>query len=774
MTRALSLFTAAVLLVPASPGAQAGRFTPDDMLNVVTASVQDLSEDGRFVAFTERRTRDNAETDNYRYGDPTFLAPGAVRLVVLNLDTGERFLPLGDRLVNVRQAAFSRDGRRLAILVAAPVPKDAPAAIALHVWATNAPAAATTIAVRGQIASNSSLDWTPDGTAVLVAMRSPARDREAAARFEQLTRGPIIVHSSKDPFLEWDDLNRANRWRALSEIDVSTGAVVERLPERKLNSVTTSRDGTVIVFQEDATEKTDYESIGGSENRLFAWTRGAAEPKLIFAPKDLKGLTLRWTEDLRTFAYAKQGEVFVRGIDGGDARSLTPRPKAPAADARPAGAPGTTTTTPPPAPPPVLTPDEKKEVETPESFSVSSFTRDGSQLLITSRKGWYVVNVADATRRQIVTLQAEEEKNPRIAAIGWSPDGTSIYATWGARDAWQRGLVRIDAATGTMTTLVRDARVYGGIQMSRDGRRFVMSLSDGERPAELAVTDASWTTIKPVTTLNPWLQGRALPKAELVKYRDTDGKELYGVLRYPVNYVPGQKYPTVFEIYETFFDNGFNARAAFLTSHGYAVFHPSVNLVVGRPGEAWVKGVTSAANKLIDMGIADPDRLGVHGTSYGGYATVLLIAQTDRFKAAINISGKVNMVSFYTDSPRLGVRNTHAPERSQDRIGGTLWEYPERYLEHSAVLQADRIRTPLLNITGDQDPNVPASQSREIYYALRRLGREVEWVRYVNGAHRPPSNVSEAIDFENRILQWYDKHLKPAETKPAPNGAKGG
>jgi dipeptidyl aminopeptidase/acylaminoacyl peptidase len=160
-----------------------------------------------------------------------------------------------------------------------------------------------------------------------------------------------------------------------------------------------------------------------------------------------------------------------------------------------------------------------------------------------------------------------------------------------------------------------------------------------------------------------------------------------------------------------------------LANHGYAVFHPSVNLVVGRPGESWVKGVTTAANRLIDMGVADPDRLGVHGTSYGGYATVLLLTETDRFKAAINISGKVNMVSFYTDSPRLGVRNTHAPEKSQDRIGGTLWEYPERYLEHSAIMRADRIKTPLLNITGDQDPNVPASQSREIYYALRRLGK---------------------------------------------------
>jgi dipeptidyl aminopeptidase/acylaminoacyl peptidase len=245
-----------------------------------------------------------------------------------------------------------------------------------------------------------------------------------------------------------------------------------------------------------------------------------------------------------------------------------------------------------------------------------------------------------------------------------------------------------------------------------------------------------------------------------VTYRDTDGKPLYGVLRYPVDYEKGRSYPAVFELYETFFDNGFSTRAAFLANNGYAVFHPSVNLVIGQPGEAWIKGVTSAANRLIEMGVADPERLGVQGTSYGGYATVLLITQTDRFKAAVNVSGKVNMVSFYTDSARMGVRNTHAPEKSQDRIGGTLWEFPERYLAHSAVLHADRIKTPLLTISGDQDPNVPASQSREIYYALRRLGKEVEWVRYVNGAHRPPNSVAESIDFEQRILAWHDKYLK--------------
>jgi dipeptidyl aminopeptidase/acylaminoacyl peptidase len=193
---------------------------------------------------------------------------------------------------------------------------------------------------------------------------------------------------------------------------------------------------------------------------------------------------------------------------------------------------------------------------------------------------------------------------------------------------------------------------------------------------------------------------------------------------------------------------------------------PSVRLETGYPGEAWLKGVTAAANRLIDMGIADADRLGVHGTSYGGYATNLLITQTNRFKAAINISGKADMISFYTDSPRLGVRNVHAAEKSQDRIGATLWEQPHKFVAHSAIMFADRIRTPLLLMTGQQDHNVPERTTMEMYYALRRLGRDVEWVSYINGGHgMPTSTVAEVVDYHTRILEWYERHLK-SEGKP--------
>jgi len=756
--RMLAVSVGLVMVAGVRPGAQVAGgamapLTADDMLKVATATVLDVSDDGRRVAVTTRRTFDNAETNHRRYGDPTYVAPAAVRLMAIDTASGatREVLP---ELADIRQAAWSRDGSRLAFLqTTAPVPGADPT-VRLRVWDA-ARATVRDVALKGdaQIAINSGLAWSADDTRVVMSLRTKQRDAKARARFAALTEGPIIVQSSKDPFLEWDDLGRAARWRSIADVDVATGQPRTIVPERKLSSYAVARDGTFITFQEDVTEKTDYEVIGGTDNALRLVPIAGGEPKTIAEARDLKGVTLRWSDDGRTLAYAKKGEVFVQRIDEAKPRSLTPPPakkdgEKPAGDADKE-----------------VTRDPKAPKDEPESFSVGPFARDATRLLITSKKGWYVVDVASAARDQVVTLKEDEEKNPRMEALEWSPDGTSICLTWSERDRWERGLARLDVATKAMTPLVKNAKLYSGFRQARDGRQFVFSMSDGDRPADLYVAPADFSAVRKLTDLNPWIAAKKLPASELVAYRDADGKAMYGVLRYPVDYEKGKPYPTVFEIYETFFDNGFNGRAAFLANHGYAVFHPSVNLVVGRPGESWVKGVTAAANRLIDMGIADPDRLGVHGTSYGGYATVLLLTQTDRFKAAINISGKVDMVSFYTDSPRLGVRNTHAPEKSQDRIGGTLWEYPERYLDHSAILHADRITTPLLCITGDQDPNVPASQSREIYYALRRLGKDVEWVRYANGAHRPPNSAAESVDFEQRILAWYDTYLK-AEKKP--------
>jgi dipeptidyl aminopeptidase/acylaminoacyl peptidase len=734
----------AIIAAPRPVAQPLEPFTAADMLKVATATVLDLAEDGRRLAIAVRTLEDNAETDHRRYGDPTYVAPSRVDLRIIDTRSGSIDRPFRT-LMNIRQAAWTRDGARLALLTIAANSDQLPVTTA---WVWDAEQRALTEVPRKAdvaIAANSELSWTPDGARLVVALRDQAEDRAAQATFKKLIDGPVVVHTSKDSFLEWDALRRHDRRREIAELDPRTGDARRMLPPTRLTDYQVSRDGAVITFREDVTQKTDYDVISGTQNHLKMLAVGQTTPRTLVDAKELKTTNPRWSDDGRMFAWSERGEVFVQGVDDAKARSLTPKP--PKSDE--------------------ATAEAKGEAEERESFSTGPFSRDGSKLVLTSRKGWYIASIADGRRDKVFTLDDKnEEKNPRVSVLGWTPDGHALLVQYSEPDRWDRGVMILDLATRTLTPLVRDRNLYQGVRYSRDGTTVVYSMSDGDRPADLYVADASFKNARRITDLNPWVARKALPTSELVSYRDADGKTLYGVLRYPVGYQKGQRYPTVFEIYETFFDNGFNARAAFLANHGYAVFHPSVNLVIGRPGESWAKGVTAAANKLIDLGVADPDRLGVHGTSYGGYATVLLLTETDRFKAAINISGKVNMISFYTDSPRLGVRNTHAPEKSQDRIGGTLWEYPERYLDHSAIMRADRIKTPLLNITGDQDPNVPASQSREIYYALRRLGREVEWVRYVNGGHRPPNSAAESIDFETRILDWYDRYLK--KERPAP------
>jgi dipeptidyl aminopeptidase/acylaminoacyl peptidase len=363
--------------------------------------------------------------------------------------------------------------------------------------------------------------------------------------------------------------------------------------------------------------------------------------------------------------------------------------------------------------------------------------------------------------RQLLALEEDESARPRRSVQGWSGDGRHVFFTYSARDRWERGLKRLDVETGAVADIVLDEGVYGDWSVSDDGRVVVYTRSDGDRPDDVwAKVDGAAATR--LTDLNPQLAGVSLSRTELVEYLDVDGNTLYGILYYPTGYEAGRRYPLVAEVYEEFFDNGFNENMNLVTSRGWFGFRPSVRFEEGYPGEAWLKAVPNAINKLIERGLVDADRVGVYGQSYGGYAVNLLITQTDRFAAAANVSGKVNIISFLGDSPKITTRNYAAAEVGQDRIGATLWEQPHKYIATSAVMFADRIETPLLMLSGEGDWNVPATNQREMYYALRRLGKEVVWVHYTAGGHGAgrASTVADFHDHWRRLLDWFDEHFR--------------
>ncbi|MGQ0646284.1 MAG: prolyl oligopeptidase family serine peptidase [Gemmatimonadaceae bacterium] len=708
-------------------------FTANDALDVVTYSVADLSEDGRWIAATSSTRRDGLGVDYRRDGDPSYIRPASARLWIIDTqNAGAR--PVFAEGRNLRGIAWSPNGNSLGMLLLQngrfePV-----------IW-DRATGKSRTLPVPAglYVAENSDLRWTRDGSRIVVALRSNGWKQQVAAEFDRLTKGPIFVQDSRDPFLAWDGLRRLGNVRSIHAIDVTTGRKTTLLAETMVAQYSITEDDSLMTYQEDITKKTDYDVIFGTEQKLMARPVTGGDARTVHPT--LKGMSLTWGTDGRRYAYTREGRVYVTRL--GDA---TPRQIAGPDSGRAAE---------------TDTSASARQARANQRFTAVRWSPRGDALLLSNAQGFWIADPASGQRDLVLATNDSLPSSPRYAAVAWSADGRHVYFTYGSRTRWERGLVRLDRTTRNVQELVKDGRLYQGFRLSRSGDVLVYSSGEGNRPSDLYVADGSLQSPRRLTSGNPAIGTKALARTQLLSYHDIDGKTRYGVVYLPADYAAGRTYPTLFNVYEEFFDDTFDATVNVLTSNGYVVVKPSVAFETGYPGEAWLKGVTSAANALVQQGIADSSRLGVFGTSYGGYATNLLITQTNRFKAAVNVSGKVDIISFYTDSPRLGVRNVHAAEKSQDRLGATLWQQPQKYVAHSAVMYADRITTPLLLITGEQDSNVPAGNSREMYYALRRLGKEVVWVNYMNSGHGTPgTNAEEFIDYHDRLLGFFGKHLK--------------
>jgi dipeptidyl aminopeptidase/acylaminoacyl peptidase len=743
----------------ASPVTQQSRtaptpyFTTDDALDLNAFAIADLSDDGRWIALTQSVRRDGYGTDYRRDGDPTYVHPTPVRLWSVDARTGQRQPVFADKRP-VRGMRWSPDGGQLAMLVwNGDVFEPA-------VW-SRATGKITTLKVPAgkYVAENSDVRWNGAGTQLIVALHTNEWRKKARDTFTRLTAGPVLVQDSKEPFLAWDDLRRMGSRRSIASIDIKSGQFQELVPETQLTTYTLAEDGSFVTYGEDLTKKTEYEAPG-NDSKLFARALPTGTVRTLLA--STRGAQVIWSEDGKKYAYSRDGRVYVGTLTDTTTRMIAGRPEsargaAPDSSAATTGGRGGR--------------GGAGSASSPDRFTASRFSPRGDAILLSNREGMWVYDLTTNTRDLAIATNDSNTTTPRVTFAAWSEDGSKLYFTTASRSKWERGVVRYDRATKTNRELLKDGRSYSNFRLSKDGNTIFLTVAEGNRPGEIYTADADLGNLKRFVDANPQLSAKKFGPTELMSYLDVDGHSKYAVLHYPSDYQKGKAYPTVFIIYEDFFDDNWDVAANVLAANGYLVVKPAVDFEIGFPGEAWLKGVTAAANKLIEMGVADSARLGVHGTSYGGYATNLLITQTDRFKAAINISGKVDIISFYTDSPRLGVRNITAAERSQDRIGATLWQQPQKYVAHSAIMYADRIKTPLMLITGAQDSNVPADNTREMYYALRRLGKEVVWVNYINGGHGGGNATAEEFsDMYRRMIEWYDSKLKKdAKPKTATN-----
>jgi dipeptidyl aminopeptidase/acylaminoacyl peptidase len=306
---------------------------------------------------------------------------------------------------------------------------------------------------------------------------------------------------------------------------------------------------------------------------------------------------------------------------------------------------------------------------------------------------------------------------------------------------------------------------------ARNADVYVTAASTFNEYPDLLITDSTFGSFKKVSDANPQMAGLLWGTAELVRYNNVDGIPLQATLYKPENFDAKKKYPLLVYIYERLTQNVNNfieprpyntINPSVYTSNGYLVLEPDIAYRVGFPGQSALDCVLPAVQAVVNQGFVDERAIGIQGHSWGGYQIAYMITRTNRFRAAAAGAPVSDMISAY-DGIRWGpgIPRQFQYERTQSRIGGTVWEFPLRYIENSPIFAADRVNTPLLMIHNDADDAVPWYQGIEYFLALRRLNKEVYMFTY-NGEPHNLRRRADQKDYSLRLQQFFDYYLKGA------------
>ncbi len=291
-----------------------------------------------------------------------------------------------------------------------------------------------------------------------------------------------------------------------------------------------------------------------------------------------------------------------------------------------------------------------------------------------------------------------------------------------------------------------------------------------------------------LSSINPQQKEYNWGTSELYKWKAYTGKTEEGVLYKPENFDPTKKYPMILYFYETHSNTlhsyipptptGSRLNISFFVSRGYVVFSPDIRYTVGHPAKDCYNHVVSAAQDLAKQKWIDAKNIGIQGQSWGGIQVAQLVTMTNMFKAAWAGAPVANMTSAYGGIRwESGVNRQFQYEKTQSRIGATLWEKPNLYIENSPLFHVPKITTPLVIMHNDADGAVPWYQGIELFTAMRRLGKQVWMLNYNGEAHnlRERKNQKDISIREQQYFDWLLKGEKPPKwiTEGVPAVKKG-
>jgi dipeptidyl aminopeptidase/acylaminoacyl peptidase len=369
-------------------------------------------------------------------------------------------------------------------------------------------------------------------------------------------------------------------------------------------------------------------------------------------------------------------------------------------------------------------------------------------------------------------LTAALDRN--VGSPRFTPDGRAVL--FRVEEGGNEHLARVPVAGGAVERVVDGERVVSAFDLDARGDVVVLESEPRLPPEVSAVTRQGLRRL--TTTNDDLLAGLRLAEARRFTARSADGTPIDGFLMLPPDAPVGARLPAVLRIHGgpvSQFDTSFRIEWQLLAAHGYAVVAANprgssgYGLAFSRAiwadwGNLDFQDVMAAVDQVVAMGVADPDRLGVGGWSYGGILTNYVLTKTGRFKAATSGASETNYLADY---------GTDHYQYAWETELGLPWRNVDRWLKLSPWFQVEKITTPTLLLGGTDDANVPVLGVEQLYQALRRLGRDTELVLYP-GQNHSLTRPSFIADRYQRYLDWYDKYLKPAAAGAQPAAAAPG
>lgn len=352
--------------------------------------------------------------------------------------------------------------------------------------------------------------------------------------------------------------------------------------------------------------------------------------------------------------------------------------------------------------------------------------------------------------------------------FSWLPDGRGLV--FSASDRGDTGLWQVAAAGGTVTPLVvSPGRVVRYWSLDQAARQAALLITTPLQPPEVFVRSLADGTEQRLTDAgSAWLEGIELSTPEPIRFTGAAGWMIEGWLIKPTGCRSGQRYPLILQIHggpHTMYANAFFFEFQLLAARGFGVLYTNprgshgygqefAKAVRGDFGGNDYRDLMAAVDHALQYDWVDPERLGVTGGSYGGFMTNWIVGQTERFRAAVTQRSISNWHSFFGSSD-IG---SHFAE---DQLAGLPWQDHAELLQRSPLSHVESIKTPLLILHAEEDHRCPIEQAEQLFVALRRLGRTVEFVRFPGAGHElsrsgpPPLR----IDRLQHLVGWFERHI---------------